>query len=142
MEISPEVFVVRNKIHETGCDLFLDVHGDEALPYVFAVGSEMLESFTEQQADEQNAFLHNFKQASRDFQTEHGYPSGKYKEEVLKLASKYIGHTFKCVSLTLELPFKDNVNNLDLQVGWNGARSKNIGREVLQPILLAITTSA
>ncbi|RLM48957.1 hypothetical protein DVK06_17035, partial [Halorubrum sp. Atlit-28R] len=43
LETSPEVFSVKNKIHETGCDLFLDIHGDESLPYVFVAGSEMLE---------------------------------------------------------------------------------------------------
>src|SRR4030095_13451623 len=54
LERSPEVFAVRNKMHETGCDLFLDVHGDESLPYVFVAGCEMLEGFTaQQQADQQ-----------------------------------------------------------------------------------------
>ncbi|MGZ3158393.1 MAG: M14 family metallopeptidase [Burkholderiaceae bacterium] len=138
LETSPEVFVVKNKIHEVGCDLFLDIHGDEALPYVFVAGSEMLEDFSPQQAAEQQIFIDRFKQASPDFQTEHGYAAGKYQESVLKLASKYIGHTFKCVSLTLEMPFKDNANLPDVQVGWNGARSANLGREILQPILASL----
>ena len=56
-ESSPEVWHVKNKIHETGCDLFLDIHGDEGLPYVFVAGSEMLEGFSEQQADEQQLSL-------------------------------------------------------------------------------------
>jgi len=38
------------------------------------------------------------------------------------------------VSLTLELPFKDNANLPDARVGWNGARSARLGRSVLQPI--------
>ena len=132
---SPEVFHVKNKIHETGCDLFLDIHGDEGLPYVFVAGSEMLEGFTQQQTDEQQAFITQFMRASEDFQTEIGYGSGKYREEMLKLASKYIGHTFKCVSLTLEMPFKDNARSPDPKVGWNGARSAQLGRQMLQPIL-------
>jgi murein tripeptide amidase MpaA len=135
LETSPEVFVVKNKIHETGCDLFLDIHGDEALPYVFVAGSEMLEGFSAQQAAEQLAFIDNFKRASPDFQTEHGYSAGKYREDMLKLASKYIGHTFKCVSLTLEMPFKDNAILPDAHVGWNGARSAKLGAAILQPIL-------
>jgi hypothetical protein len=52
-----------------------------------------------------------------------GYAASKYNEELLTLASKYIGHTFKCLSLTLEMPFKDNANLPDAHVGWNGARS-------------------
>ncbi|RBA23414.1 M14 family metallopeptidase [Herminiimonas fonticola] len=135
LESSPEVFHVKNKIHETGCDLFLDIHGDEGLPYVFVAGSEMLEGFTQQQADEQQAFITQFLRASEDFQTEVGYDSGKYRADMLKLASKYIGHTFKCVSLTLEMPFKDNAHSPDPKVGWNGARSAQLGRQMLQPIL-------
>ncbi|HEV7855640.1 MAG TPA: M14-type cytosolic carboxypeptidase [Herminiimonas sp.] len=135
LDRSPEVFHVKNKIHEIGCDLFLDIHGDEGLPYVFVAGSEMLEGFSEQQASEQKLFIDQFLRASEDFQTEFGYGSGKYREEMLKLASKYIGHTFKCVSLTLEMPFKDNARSPDPKVGWNGARSANLGREMLSPIL-------
>ena len=134
LERSPEVYVVKNKIHEVGCDLFLDIHGDEALPYVFVAGCEMLEDFSQRQAEEQQIFIDSFTQASTDFQTAHGYAPGKYQESVLQLASKYIGHTFKCVSLTLEMPFKDNANLPDPQVGWNGARSANLGQAILQPI--------
>jgi len=135
LESSPEVFHVKNRIHEAGCDLFLDIHGDEGLPYVFVAGSEMLEGFTQQQTDEQLAFITQFMRASEDFQTEFGYGSGKYRAEMLKLASKYIGHTFKCVSLTLEMPFKDNARSPDPKVGWNGARSAQLGKQMLQPIL-------
>jgi murein tripeptide amidase MpaA len=135
LDRSPEVFHVKNKIHEIGCDLFLDIHGDEGLPYVFVAGSEMLEGFSARQADEQKLFIDQFLRASEDFQTEFGYGSGKYREDMLKLASKYIGHTFKCVSLTLEMPFKDNARSPDPKVGWNGARSANLGREMLSPIL-------
>ncbi len=138
LESSPEVLAVKHKIHQTGCNLFLDVHGDEALPYVFVAGCEMLEGFSERQAKEQQAFIDAFKRASPDFQTRHGYAAGKYREDMLKLASKYIGHTFKCVSLTLEMPFKDNADLPDPQVGWNGARSARLGAAILEPILDAV----
>lgn len=139
MERSPEVFVVKNKMHEIGCDLFLDVHGDETLPYVFVAGCEMLEGFTAQQQAEQQAFIDAFRQASPDFQSKHGYEATKYREELLQLASKYIGHTFGCPSLTLEMPFKDNADLPDDEVGWNGARSAQLGKAILQPILQAVT---
>jgi len=141
-ESSPEVWHVKNKIHETGCDLFLDIHGDEGLPYVFVAGSEMLEGFSEQQADEQQRFIEQFLRASEDFQTEFGYSAGKYRADMLKLASKYIGHTFKCVSLTLEMPFKDNAHSPEPKLGWNGARSAKLGQEILQPILHHLERSA
>lgn len=137
-ETSPEVYAVRNLMHATGCDLFLDIHGDEGLPYVFVAGSEMLEGFTERQAAEQRVFIESLKRASPDFQTEYGYEAGKYRADLLKLASKYVGQHFKCVSLTLEMPFKDNANLPDPESGWSGARSARLGAAMLQPILASL----
>ncbi len=139
IERSPEVRCVRDAIHATGCDAFFDIHGDENLPYVFVAGSETLPSFTPQQAAEQNAFSADFRGASADFQSEHGYHASKYKEDVLKLASKYVGHTFGCLSLTLEMPFKDNANAPDARFGWSGARSARLGAAMLDPILQHLT---
>ena len=132
---SPEVLAVRNAIHALGCDLFFDIHGDEALPYVFVAGSEMLPGFTDKQAQEQKAFIECFKQASPDFQDVYGYEASKYQTDALKLASKYVGNEFGCLSLTLEMPFKDNANLPDERVGWNGERSAALGASMLQAIL-------
>jgi murein tripeptide amidase MpaA len=132
---SPEVLAVRDAIRATGCDLFFDIHGDEAIPYVFVAGSEMLPGFTEQQGKEQAAFIASFKQASPDFQDVHGYEASKYKEDALKLASKYISNEYGCLSLTLEMPFKDNASLPDERVGWNGERSAALGAAMLQAIL-------
>ncbi len=137
-ERSPEVLCVRNKIHEVGCDMFFDIHGDEALPYNFVAGNEMLSDFSPEQAALQAQFVAQFMAASPDFQNVHGYAASKYREDVLTLASKYIGHTFKCLSLTLEMPFKDNANLPDPVTGWNGARSAALGAAILQPILHAL----
>jgi len=138
LERSPEVLCVKNKIHETGIDMFFDIHGDEALPYNFVAGNEMLENFTPGQAASQKAFIERYKNASPDFQDKYGYAASKYKEDMLTLASKYIGHHFKCLALTLEMPFKDNADLPDAYVGWNGARSAALGRAILQPILLSL----
>lgn len=134
-ERSPEVFAAREAIHSIGCDLFFDIHGDETLPYVFVAGCEMLPGFTARQAAEQKAFIEAFKHASPDFQDKYGYESSKYQEDALKLASKYIGHTFGCLSLTLEMPFKDNANLPDERVGWNGERSAALGAAMLGAVL-------
>ncbi|SAK73419.1 peptidase [Caballeronia arationis] len=132
---SPEVLCVREAIEAIGCDLFFDIHGDEAIPYVFVAGSEMLPGFTEKQAKEQAAFIEFFKQASPDFQDVHGYESSKYQTDALKLASKYVGNEYGCLSLTLEMPFKDNANLPDERVGWNGERSAALGASMLHAIL-------
>jgi len=140
MERSPEVFLVLQKMHETGVDLCLDVHGDEGLPYVFVAGSESLPNFTKEQGEAQDRFIADFKIASPDFQDVHGYGATPYTEETLTMGSPHITHAFGCLSLTLELPFKDNANDPDPQVGWDGARSARLGASVLQPVLNAIRT--
>jgi murein tripeptide amidase MpaA len=133
-ERSPEVQVVRDAIHATGCAAFFDIHGDENLPYVFLAGCEMLPDFGERQRAEQSQFAADFVAASPDFQTRHGYSASKYKDDVLKLASKYIGHTFGCLSLTLEMPFKDNADAPDARYGWSAARSQRLGAAMLDPV--------
>ncbi|WP_250451772.1 M14-type cytosolic carboxypeptidase [Caballeronia sp. ATUFL_M2_KS44] len=141
-ERSPEVLLVRDAIRATGCDMFFDIHGDEGLPYVFVAGSEMLPGFTEQQLKEQKTFVGFFKQASPDFQDVYGYEASRYQTDALKLASKYIGNEYKCLSLTLEMPFKDNANLPDERVGWSGERSAALGASMLQAILWHLQTFA
>jgi murein tripeptide amidase MpaA len=138
MEKSPEVFLVRERLQQTGVDAFIDVHGDEGLPYVFIAGGEMLPGFGSEQARAQSEFIADFKRASPDFQDVHGYSAGKYKEDALKLASKWAGHTFGCLSLTLEMPFKDNADLPDPELGWNGERSRKLGAAMLEPLLRSV----
>lgn len=135
LQASPEVYHVRRAIEATGCDMFFDIHGDEGLPYNFVAGSEMLPGFTEAQRAGQLRFIEAFKRATPDFQDVYGYAAGKYNADALKLASKYIGHAFGCLSLTLEMPFKDNADQPDPVVGWNGARSALLGAAMLQAVL-------
>jgi murein tripeptide amidase MpaA len=138
METSPEVFLVRERLQQTGVDGFFDIHGDEVLPYVFVAGSEMLPDFTPQQAKAQSDFIADFKRASPDFQDVHGYGAGRYQTDALKLASKWVGHTFGCLSLTLEMPFKDNADLPDAEYGWSGERSRRLGAAMLEPLLASL----
>ncbi|MDR5771867.1 hypothetical protein QCE81_08660, partial [Caballeronia sp. LZ002] len=121
-------------------DMDCPLPGDAARPDVVDAGSEMLPGFTGKQAEEQKAFIEFFKQASPDFQDVHGYESSKYQTDALKLASKYIGNEYKCLSLTLEMPFKDNANLPDERVGWSGERSSALGAAMLQAILWQLQT--
>ena len=72
--------------------------------------------------------------SSPDFQNVYGYAASKYNEELLTLASKYIGHTFKCLSLTLEMPFKDNADLPDDIYGWSPERSKYLAASCLDAL--------
>jgi murein tripeptide amidase MpaA len=137
-ERSPEVYHVRAAMHETGVDAFLDVHGDESLPYVFIDGCERLPGFTPKQDALQRAFSAAFKRASPDFQDVHGYPADKDTKVNLTLASKYAGHAFGCLAVTLEMPFKDNADLPDDAVGWSGERSRRLGAAAVEPLLAVL----
>lgn len=131
---SPEVFVVREAIEALGCDMFFDIHGDEALPYVFLAGNDGVETASPELLAREKAFGERFKAASLDFQDKFGYPPGKHGPESLKLASKWVAQRFGCLALTLEMPFKDNANRPDTHTGWNGARSAALGASMLAAI--------
>jgi murein tripeptide amidase MpaA len=128
---SPEVLCVREAMERTGVAAFLDVHGDEGLPYVFVEGCERLPSFSQSQSLAQRAFTAMLSEVNPDFQTEHGYPADKDTKVNLALASKWVGNRFGCLSLTLEMPFKDNANLPDARRGWDGARSRGLGADCL-----------
>ncbi len=134
LERSPEVHVVRAAMHTSGVGLFVDVHGDEGLPYVFTASGAQLPSWTPAQAAAERTFAHAFRAATSDFQTEHGYPPGKETAVNLSLASNYVGQAFGCLALTLEMPFKDNANAPDPVQGWSGARSRRLGAAVLSAL--------
>ncbi|WP_107687554.1 M14 family metallopeptidase [Neisseria wadsworthii] len=137
-EKSPEVFYVRQKMHETGVDLFLDIHGDEAIPYVFAAGTEGVPNYNARTAGLEDRFKAALKAASPDFQDEFGYPKDEPGQANLTLAANYVGNTFNCLSYTLEMPFKDNNNMPDDDFGWNGQRSLRLGEASLSAVLAVL----
>lgn len=132
---SPEVWLVRQEMERTGVGFYLDVHGDESLPYVFFSSAEEVPGFGPEQAAQQARVVQALLAASPDFQTDEGYLPGRFGEELLTLASKWVAYRFRCVSLTLEMPFKDNIHLPDGQTGWDGARSKRLGAAMVQALL-------
>jgi murein tripeptide amidase MpaA len=135
LERSPEVFHVRAAMQRTGVDAFLDVHGDEGLPYVFTDGNERLPTYSPRMAALETGFTTALVAANPDFQTRHGYPSNKETKVNLTVASKWAGHTYGGLALTLEMPFKDNADLPDPERGWSGARSRRLGADTLTALL-------
>jgi len=135
---SPEVLLVRNKMLETGVDLFLDIHGDESLPYVFVAGTEGVPSYNDTIRQLEDKFKHYLMVANPDFQDEVGYEKDAPGSANLSLATNWVGENFKCLAFTLEMPFKDNANLPDDDYGWNGQRSLRMGEAVLTPIYAVI----
>lgn len=134
LEQSPEVFLVRERMLQTGVDLFLDIHGDEAIPYNFVAGCEGIPSYDERHARLEN----NFKQAlltiTPEFQDDYGYDKDAPGQANLSMATAWVGEQFHCLAFTVEMPFKDHNLQPDAFYGWSPERSLAFGQDVLAAI--------
>ena len=138
LEKSPEVFHVVNKMKKTGVDLFYDVHGDEALPFVFLAGSEGTPSYNQRLAGLRERFSDVFKLASADFQSQFGYDVDAPGEANMTVATNWVAERFDCLANTLEMPFKDNDNLPDPTMGWSPERSIKLGEASLVAMLAVV----
>lgn len=131
LEKSPEVYLVRQKMLETGVDMFLDIHGDENLPYNFVAGAEGVPSYNAKMAQLETLFKQTLLAVTPEFQTEFGYELDAPGQANLTIASTWVAEQFKCLAYTFEMPFKDNANLPDAQFGWSDVRSKKLGNDTL-----------
>lgn len=138
LEKSPEVFHVINKMEATGVDLFYDVHGDEALPYVFLAGSQGTPSYNNRLARLRDKFSDVLKLASADFQSEFGYDIDAPGTANMTIATHWVAERFDCLANTLEMPFKDNDNVPDADTGWSPERSIKLGEASLVAMLAVV----
>ena len=135
---APEVFYIMKKMAETGVDLNLDIHADEELPYVFISSIEGIPSYDNRLRNLLTSFKNHWKNISPDFQDEVKYPVNEPGTANLNICSKAIGERFKCLSMTIEMPFKDNANLPDPVFGWSPERSEKLGESVLDVILRVV----
>ena len=141
MEKSPEVFLVLQKMIQTGCDLALDVHGDEALPYNFIAGTEGIPSWSDRLAGLLAQFKSSYVESSNGaFQTQYGYPTNPPGKANLTICSNALAERFECLAMTLEMPFKDDANHPDPTFGWSPMRAKQLGASALSPLLAVMPT--
>jgi len=132
---APEVFHILNKMKVTGVDLNLDIHGDEGLPYNFISSIEGIPSYDVRLKYLLDTFKKQWLSVSPDFQVEQGYPINEPGTANLNICSKAIGERFGCLSVTIEMPFKDNANLPDPVFGWSPGRSEKFGASLLDVIL-------
>ena len=130
-ERSPEVLCVRNAMDETGVDFALDVHGDEAIPHVFLAGFEGIPSWTEQHGARFTRYRETLARRSPDFQFKHGYAVAGAGAANLTMATNQLAERFGALTMTLEMPFKDNDDLPDPEFGWSPERSRRMGADCL-----------
>ncbi|MGI5309660.1 M14 family metallopeptidase [Rheinheimera sp. WS51] len=138
MEKSPEVFLVRKKMQEIGVDMFLDIHGDENLPYNFVAGTEGVPSYNSRIEQLENTFKQTLVTVTPEFQTKYGYDIDAPGEANMTVGSAWVGDHFKCLAYTVEMPFKDNANLPDEAYGWSDIRSMKLGQDMLTAILAVV----
>jgi murein tripeptide amidase MpaA len=131
LERSPEVYYVLNAMHEVGVDMYLDLHGDEALPYNFVAGSEGIPVYNDRLKALENQFKDALLMATPEFQDEFGYAKDEPGQADLSIASNAVGQAFECLAYTIEMPFKDNNNLPDPLFGWSVQRCQQFGEDIL-----------
>jgi murein tripeptide amidase MpaA len=138
-ERSPEVLCIRNAMDATGVHWAMDVHGDEAIPAAFMAGFEGIPDWTDAQGDRYKTFLAKLEARTPDFQTKLGYGTAGEGKANLTMSTNQLAQRFgetaqpgkACVSMTLEMPFKDNAAHPDEEQGWSPERSALLARECL-----------
>jgi murein tripeptide amidase MpaA len=126
LERSPEVFHVRAEMDRTGVDFAMDVHGDEAIAANFLAGFEGIPSLNQAQQDLFDAFSAALLVASPDFQTDKGYQIPGPGQANLSMSTAQLAERYGAVSMTLEMPFKDNEELPDPVHGWSPDRCRHL----------------
>ena len=132
---SPEVLCVRSAMDETGVHWAMDVHGDEAIPANFIAGFEGIPNWTDGQGERFYAFRNQLAAHTPDFQTRLGYPASAPGRANLTMSTNQLANRFAhlgCVSMTLEMPFKDHDPNPDAELAWSPQRSGALARSCLE----------
>ena len=135
LDRSPEVVHALAAMDATGVDFAMDVHGDEALPHNFIAGFEGIPNITDHQLMLLGEYKAILERLSPDFQTRVGYPPSAAGRANLTMSTNQIANRFGCLAMTLEMPFKDAVENPDPVAGWSPERSRMLGRGCLVALL-------
>jgi len=137
LERSPEVYHTLAAMDATGVDIFVDVHGDEALPFGFIAGAEGLPIWGPRLRALQGAFVGSYARANPDMQAQFGYEPDKPMQGNLAICSNQVAQRFNCLGVTLEMPFKDSAampRDEPNGAGFDGRRASMLGASLCDAI--------
>lgn len=136
-EEAPEVAALLAAIEESGVDLFLDVHADEASPFAFPSGCEGNPDWDEDQAAREGALREDLADLSPDFVDECWYGDDEPGEAEMSAAANAIAERFGATALTVELPMGDDGQDR-IRDGWSPARAVALGGAMVDALARAI----
>ncbi len=79
-------------------------------------------------------FSDSLQRISPDFQTEKGYEVPEPGKANMSMSTAQIAERFGAVSMTLEMPFKDNEDLPDPVHGWSPDRCRALARSCLDAL--------
>ncbi len=136
MERSPEVYHVLEALDNIGCDVYVDVHGDEEIPANFFASTAGIPGWTPRLEELFKSFRQIMHDVSRDFQQEKGYGDDEPGKANLAICGDQVAQRFNCLAVTLEQPFKDAEFNAPAPAqGWSPQRAKTLGASMVTALL-------
>lgn len=133
-ETAPEVAMILTRMRAEGVDFCLDAHGDEELPYVFLGGPLEIPSRSARLDTLFKDFGQALERSCPAYSMDDPYPGGAPETADLRMAWNAIAEEFDCLSILLEMPFKDTHRDSDPELGWSPARCADLGRSMLDAI--------
>ncbi len=133
-ERSPEVFCVRGAMDETGVDVAMDIHGDEAIPANFLAGYDGIPSWSDEHGARFYDYARRLAEHTAEFQTERGYEKAKPGTANLSMSTNQVAERFGALAMTLEMPFKDHDPKPDPEFGWSPERSRMLAVAMLETL--------
>jgi len=108
----------------------LDISGREEILFEL----EMLLRGIDRFFNLRNLFGETLERLCPDFQRQKGYEIPAPGQANMSMSTTQLSERFGCVSMTLEMPFKDNFDLPDEIYGWSPQRSKYLGYACLDAL--------
>lgn len=142
IEQCPEVYYVQRAMNDYGVDFFIDIHGDEEIPFNFIMGKS--------DDDSASKFKSLLAKSEPRFQLEYDYDSYKSAEQTSccssgcgngQTATNYVATAFGATSLLLEASFKALQNRPESET-WDHLGCAEFGKIIAHTLVAFMDKNA